>query len=39
MNPLDALLEQPGRPGLRGWPWLIMGVIAAFLFWAYFADI
>ena len=39
MNPLDALLEQHGRPGLRGWPWLIMGVIAAFLIWAYFADI
>jgi adhesin transport system membrane fusion protein len=39
MNPLDALLEQHGRLGLRGWPWLIMGVIAAFLVWAYFADI
>ena len=39
MNPLDALLEQHGRLDLRGWPWLIMGVIAAFLVWAYFADI
>ena len=39
MNPLDALLEQHGRLGLRGWPWLVMGVIAAFLIWAYFADI
>jgi adhesin transport system membrane fusion protein len=39
MNPLDALLEQHGRLGLRGWPWLIMAVIAAFLVWAYFADI
>ena len=39
MNPLDALLEQHGKLGLRGWPWLIMGVIAAFLVWAYFADI
>jgi adhesin transport system membrane fusion protein len=39
MNPLDALLAQHGRLGLRGWPWLIMGVIAAFLVWAYFADI
>ena len=39
MNSLDALLEQHGRLGLRGWPWLIMGVIAAFLIWTYFADI
>ena len=39
MNSLDALLEQHGRLGLRGWPWLIMGVIAAFLSWTYFADI
>ena len=39
MNPLDALLKQHGRLGLRGWPWLIMAVIAAFLVWAYFADI
>ena len=39
MNSLDALLEQHGRLGLRGWPWLIMAVIAAFLIWTYFADI
>jgi adhesin transport system membrane fusion protein len=39
MNSLDALIEQHGRLGLRGWPWLIMGVIAAFLIWTYFADI
>ena len=39
MNSLDALLEQHGRLGLRGWPWLIMGVIASFLIWTYFADI
>ncbi len=39
MNSLDALLEKHGRLGLRGWPWLIMSVIAAFLIWSYFADI
>ena len=39
MNRLDQLLEQQGRPTLRGWPWLIMALLAAFLIWAYVATL
>ena len=39
MNRLDQLLEQKGRPTLRGWPWLIMALLAAFLIWAYVATL
>ena len=39
MNRLDQLLEQKGRPTLRGWPWLIMALLAAFLIWSYVATL